>query len=461
MLKQTLTVSQLTSDIKNLLEDEFRFVQVSGEISNLRRPYSGHSYFTLKDDRAQLTSVLFKNQQRFLLEDLRDGQQVICHGRISVYEPRGNYQLIVDTIDFHGSGLLQLRFEALKKRLEAEGLFAADHKKQIPALPKRITLITSATGAAVHDFLSIWHKRQSTIDIDIYPVRVQGPDAAEEISSAIDHLGRLRHCDIIVLCRGGGSLEDLWAFNEEIMAWSIYHSQIPVVSAVGHEIDFTIADFCADLRTPTPTGAAERLIPDVRQLKLIIQDRRRRLASRITEQLIRSEQDLRQNKKLLGKLETRFTRHTLETDHLTDRLIRGIRHKLNHEHQTLVHTEQRLQHQLPSRRVTMHQERMKSITARFNTQLERILEQKTAALAHQASLLDAVSPLSILGRGYSIARRKKKGRAKEEIISRSTQVKPQDQLEILLNQGIIECEVIDTSTVKIDQKGPWKNQGQR
>ncbi len=441
-LPQTLTVSQLTCEIKNLLEDEYRFVQVSGEISNLRRPYSGHSYFTLKDDQAQLTSVLFKNQQRYLLEELRDGQQVVCHGRITVYEPRGNYQLIVDTVDFHGSGLLQLRFEALKKRLSVEGLFDAESKKAIPAQPRRITLVTSATGAAVHDFLKIWQTRQSIIDMDIYPVRVQGQGAAEEISAAIAHLNRLNHCDIIVLCRGGGSLEDLWAFNEESLAWSIYHSQIPVVSAVGHEIDFTIADFCADLRAPTPTGAAEQLVPDVRQLKLMVHDRRRRLTARILEMLTRRERDLSQNKRLLGKLETRFTRYTLHTDHLTDRLIRALGNRLDHSQQALSHTRQRLSHQLPSRRLSMYQERLQFASTRLTSLIQRIMEQKRADLAHQATLLDAVSPLSILGRGYAIARRKKTGRGRDELITSSMQVQPRDRLELLLHQGTVDCEVI-------------------
>ena len=305
------TVSQVTRRIKDLLEGKFRFVQVSGEISNLRRPASGHCYFTLKDEDAQLAAVLFKNQQRYLLEQPRDGQQVICHGRVSVYEPRGSYQLIIDTIDFHGQGLLQLRFAELKKRLANEGLFGNDHKKKLPSHPRRITLVTSTSGAAVHDFLSIWRKRGRLVRVDIYPVRVQGKGAEAEISQAIEELNRRQHCDVIVLCRGGGSLEDLWPFNEELPAWTIFHSQIPVVSAVGHEIDFTIADFCADMRAPTPTGAAELLLPDQAQLAGHLATIRQRLARSLDNRLTGSAQQLRHTVQRLGSLDSLFIRQTL------------------------------------------------------------------------------------------------------------------------------------------------------
>ena len=256
-----LTVSQISRSIRTLLEGEFRFISVSGEISNLSRPYSGHSYFTLKDEGAQLRAILFKGQQRFLAKDINDGQQVICHGRISVYEPRGDYQLIVDSIDFHGAGALQLQFEKLKNRLAVEGLFDQARKKMIPMFPRKIVLITSPTGAAVHDFLKVWRNRQWGATIQIFPVRVQGIGAAEEIAAAIATVNRELDSDIIVLCRGGGSLEDLWAFNEECVARAIADSTLAIVTAIGHEVDFTIADFCADLRAPTPTGAAEQIIP--------------------------------------------------------------------------------------------------------------------------------------------------------------------------------------------------------
>ena len=261
------SVSALTRELKNLVESKYRFIQVQGEVSNLKRPYSGHSYFTLKDDRAQLRAVLFKGNSRYLQKPIEDGQQVICHGRISIYEPRGDYQLIVDTVDFQGSGLLQVKFEELKKKLAAEGLFDPDKKQPVQKFPREIVLVTSPTGAAVHDFLKIWRKRDVPCNILLFPVRVQGSGAADEISQAITTVNKhFPQVDCIVMCRGGGSLEDLWAFNEEVVARSIAESRLPVVSAIGHEIDFTISDFCADIRAATPTAAAEQLIPDRRQL---------------------------------------------------------------------------------------------------------------------------------------------------------------------------------------------------
>ena len=250
------TVTEINDSIRGILEVQFPFVSVAGEISNLRQPLSGHCYFTLKDDKAQIRAVLFKMQQRYLSAMPADGQMVICHGRISVYEARGEYQLIVDTIDFHGTGIMQLEFERLKQKLAAEGLFDEETKKQLPYLPEHITLVTSPKGAAVHDFIRIAQSRCPLTKIAVFPVSVQGDAAAGEISRAIAAINKHLKTDIIVLCRGGGSLEDLWAFNEEKVARAIDASTIPVVSAVGHEIDYTIADFVADLRAPTPSGAA-------------------------------------------------------------------------------------------------------------------------------------------------------------------------------------------------------------
>ena len=261
------TVSEINDSIRGILEVQFPFVSVAGEISNLRQPLSGHCYFTLKDERTQIRAVLFKMQQRYLSSKPADGQMVICHGRISVYEARGEYQLIVDTIDLHGTGIMQLEFEKLKHKLAAEGLFDQDVKTQLPFLPEHITLVTSPKGAAVHDFIRIAQARCPTTKIAVFPVSVQGNQAAGEISRAITAINNHLSTDIIVLCRGGGSLEDLWTFNEEKVARAIAGSTIPIVSAIGHEIDYTIADFVADLRAPTPSGAAEMLLPETQALK--------------------------------------------------------------------------------------------------------------------------------------------------------------------------------------------------
>lgn len=258
--KYIYTVSQLTSSIKIILEDSFPNIWVEGEISNFDRPSSGHFYFTLKDEKSELKCVFFKGSNEKVKFEIKDGMQVMCCGRISIYEKRGSYQIYVNKMEPKGVGALQLAFEQLKERLFKEGLFDNSHKKPVPFLPERIGIVTSATGAAIRDILHVLDKRFSNVEIIINPVKVQGEGAREEIASAIEELNRLDNVDVIIVGRGGGSLEDLWAFNEEIVARAIYNSEIPVISAVGHEIDWTISDFVADMRAPTPSVAAEMVI---------------------------------------------------------------------------------------------------------------------------------------------------------------------------------------------------------
>lgn len=255
------SVAELTRRIRASLEGEFVEVWVSGEISNFRSPASGHFYFTLKDSQAQLAAVMFRGANGNLPFKLSDGLEVICHGRVTVYEARGQYQIVVDHCEPKGIGALQLAFEQLKKKLHGEGLFDSRHKKPLPFLPKIIGVVTSATGAAFQDIVKVLHRRFSGVHVILAPVRVQGEGAAEEIAEAIRLLNRRRDIDVMIVGRGGGSLEDLWAFNEEAVARAIFDSRIPVISAVGHEIDFTIADFTADLRAPTPSAAAEIAVP--------------------------------------------------------------------------------------------------------------------------------------------------------------------------------------------------------
>ena len=254
------TVTQLTHQIKTLLESTFPDIWVEGEISNLSIPQSGHAYFTLKDEHSQIRAVMFRSAQRFLKFTLQHGIQVICRGRISVYEPRGEYQLIIDYIEPKGVGALQLAFEQLKTRLEKEGLFDLDRKKALPILPRRIGIVTSPTGAAIRDMLRVIKRRHPKMQILIYPVPVQGAEAAPAIVEALRYFNSEGNVDVIIVGRGGGSLEDLWAFNEETVARSIHASAIPIISAVGHETDYTIADFVADLRAPTPSAAAEMVV---------------------------------------------------------------------------------------------------------------------------------------------------------------------------------------------------------
>ena len=253
------TVSQLTSSIKIVLEDSFRNIWIEGEISNFKA-VAGHFYFTLKDDKSELKCVFFKSSNEKIKFEIKDGMQVLCCGKISIYEQRGVYQLYVARMEPKGAGELQLAFEQLKEKLFKEGLFDEAHKKPIPLLPERIGIVTSITGAAIRDILHVLNKRFSNVEVIINPVKVQGDGAKEEIASAIEEFNRLGNVDVMIVGRGGGSLEDLWVFNEEIVARAIYNSKIPVISAVGHEIDWTISDFAADMRAPTPSVAAEIVI---------------------------------------------------------------------------------------------------------------------------------------------------------------------------------------------------------
>jgi len=264
--KNVVTITDLTRQIKQSLETSFPRVWVEGEISNFKKHTSGHLYFTLKDEGAQLSAVMWRSRVPYLSFPPKDGMKVIARGSITVYPPRGNYQIDIEQIQPVGVGELQLAFERLKKKLAAEGLFDAEHKKPIPEFPGCIGIVTSETGAALQDIRSVLSRRQPSVDVILAPVRVQGAGAAEEIAEAIEHLNRFGGIDVLIVGRGGGSLEDLWAFNEEIVARAIYASKIPVVSAVGHEIDFSIADFVADLRAPTPSAAAELVVRDRTEL---------------------------------------------------------------------------------------------------------------------------------------------------------------------------------------------------
>lgn len=270
--RRIFTVSEVTKDLRQLLEDNFPSLWISGEISNFKAAASGHFYFTLKDEDSQLTAVMFKGHNQLLKFQLEDGLEIIVHGRITVYEPRGQYQIIIDYAEPKGLGALQLAFEQLKKKLEIEGLFDKEYKKPIPYLPRKVGIVTSPKGAVLHDIQTVLTRRFPNIEILINPVKVQGDEAAEEIAEAIDEMNRRSDVDVLIVGRGGGSLEDLWSFNEEIVVRSIFNSQIPVISAVGHETDYTLSDLAADLRAPTPSAAAELAVPRKEDLVALIDE---------------------------------------------------------------------------------------------------------------------------------------------------------------------------------------------
>lgn len=436
-----LTVSQLTRSIKNILESKYRFVRISGEISNFKMPYSGHSYFTLKDASAQIRAVLFKQQKRFVDLTLQDGQNVVCFGRISVYEPRGEYQIIVDSVELFGTGMLQKAFEQLKMKLFEKGYFSEETKKSLPPYPAKIVVISSPTGAALQDFLKIVKIRQSPIHIQILPVRVQGKDAAGEIAKALQTANSLEHVDSIVLCRGGGSLEDLWAFNEEVVAEAIHRSAIPVVTGIGHEVDFTIADFCADFRCPTPTGAAEKLVPDAGTLRRHLITLQTGLLTRMQRKMSFLDQRLRHSIRMLGNMRNLFRDSALRLQLSQSYLMQAIEKNLVSREKKLDTCLRRLQAQAPSSRIALQERYLHFLTTQLRNHIERILERKQMALAEQATLLHSVSPLATLGRGYSIVRKFDEKDQSYKVITRSTDTGVGDELNILLHQGQLDCIV--------------------
>lgn len=435
------TVSEINESIRGILEVQFPFISVAGEISNLRQPLSGHCYFTLKDEKAQIRAVLFKMQQRYLSSLPADGQMVICRGRISVYEQRGEYQLIVDTMDFHGTGMMQLKFEKLKQKLAAQGLFEQEAKKQLPFLPEHITIVTSPKGAAVHDFIRIAQARCPLTQIDVFPVSVQGKSAAGEIADAIKSINQQVTTDIIVLCRGGGSLEDLWAFNEEKTARAIFESTIPVVSAVGHEIDFTIADFVADLRSPTPSAAAEMILPEVLNLRsqvLELQERQFRTINSLLQKLC--------DRVALNMHKLTTVRHPLDNlsmklDHATGEFNNSFKALLIRKEHDLEKSAQRIQQQNPLHRLQLQKQKLADLYRRLFTAAKNSIESSNSTLSHIAGLLDAVSPLSTLARGYAIVKTPPPG---EEIITDSNQIAVGSRITVTLHKGILKCIIEET-----------------
>lgn len=436
--RRILTVSELNNAIRNLLEGRFPFVSVAGEISNLHRPHSGHFYFTLKDAGAQIKAVLFKMQQRYLTEMPKDGVQVVCRGRISVYEQRGDYQLIVDTIESRGAGVLQQAFETLKRRLAAEGLFDEHLKRPLPPFPGHITLITSPHGAAVHDFIRIATRRMPSIRIAIYPVAVQGDQAATDMIEALAAVNARAATDLIVLCRGGGSNEDLWSFNDEQLARAIRRSGLPVVSAVGHEIDVTIADFAADLRAPTPSGAAEILIPDGAALHLRVVELRMRMTRGLSHRLTRSEQRVQLARQRLSTISHPLDRLLLHLDHLGVRLERSLVAAIAEKGRCLDRAALHLTRLNPQHQYGVQAQRFMDLRKQFVQAGRLQLQAKAEQLGRAAGVLHAVSPLATLARGYALVRTTE---GKRRLVTAADQVRTGSMVEVVLHKGGLRCRV--------------------
>ncbi|MBP1714450.1 MAG: Exodeoxyribonuclease large subunit [Deltaproteobacteria bacterium] len=402
--RSILTVSQLTSEIRSLLERSFENVWVEGEISNLRLPGSGHLYFTLKDEKAQIRGVMFRLQNRLLKFEPRDGLQVIGYGRVTVYEPRGDYQIILDYLEPKGLGALQLAFEQLKEKLAAEGLFDPARKRPIPHLPQRIGIVTSSTGAAIRDILHIIDRRFANVQVLLYPVRVQGQGAAQEIAQAIQALNQLPEVDVMIVGRGGGSLEDLWAFNEEIVARAISSSRIPVISAVGHEIDFTIADFVADLRASTPSAAAELVVRNKVELVQNLENLKRALLQSFRTMLEMQQEHLFSMRERLTDPRRRLSDQRIRLDDLSSRLAYSLNQGLRHQQDRFRLQRGSLLLLNPAKRLEEYSEKFAQVMRRLTVSLQRELRISRQRIEGVMGKLFTLSPLGVLERGYSITR---------------------------------------------------------
>ncbi len=435
------SVSELNRETKRLLANHFRTVQVQGEISNLSQPSSGHYYFTLKDAQAQIRCAMFKGQQQRLSFKPANGDSVIATAQVSLYEPRGDYQLVVEHLAEAGDGALRLAFERLRQKLLTEGLFDQERKKPLPALPDRIGVITSPSGAAIHDILSVLKRRFPAIPVLIYPVAVQGESAKFEISAALAQANRNPQTDVLILARGGGSLEDLWAFNEEIVARAIAASKIPVISAVGHEVDFSIADFVADLRAPTPSAAAERVVPEAGILLGAFANVERQMQRLIQQKLLRQRQHLEWLEKALRSQHPgqRLQRNAQRLDELELRLRHAMLNRWAHARQQAAIREQRLYRNQPRAAINAQQRQLQY----FRQRLQAALNGKIAALksrqAAAAQTLHAVSPLATLDRGYAIVQ----GHGSAQVVKSVNQLNSGDLLDTRLADGRIVSRITD------------------
>ncbi|HSF33178.1 MAG TPA: exodeoxyribonuclease VII large subunit [Candidatus Tectomicrobia bacterium] len=434
-----LTVSEVNERIKIVLEDTFFDIWIEGEISNLRTPASGHAYLTLKDEHSQIRAVLFKMQRRYLRFAPKDGMLVIARGRISLYEPRGEYQLAIDYMEPKGIGALQIAFEQLKARLAQAGLFDPARKRPLPMLPRGIGIVTSPTGAVIRDMLQILHRRFANLHVCIYPVRVQGDVAAEEISRGIEALNRYPGIDVIIVARGGGSLEDLWAFNEATVAQAIYASRIPVISAVGHEIDYTIADFVADIRAPTPSAAAELVIHSKSELQGELRAVAQRLERAIRHHLemLRARLEACQQRRVLKDPGAPLRTMEQRIDDLSARLAGAIRTRLRLWQEELVRGEGAITHLSPLMTVGLLRERSTALEQRLIAAQRERVRREREELERLTATLQALSPLAVLARGYSICRHRIDGR----VIREAHTVAPGMHIDVRLWQGSLQCTV--------------------
>ncbi len=435
--RDVYTVARLNREVKTLLESGFPLLWIEGEISNLARPSSGHMYFSLKDAQAQVRCALFRQQQRALGFTLKDGLQVVARARVSLYEGRGEYQLIVEHLEEAGEGALRRAFEALKQRLSKEGLFDLTHKQPLPRLPKRIGVITSPTGAALRDIVTTLRRRFPAIGVRLYPVPVQGQGAAEKIVAAIALAARHGDCDALIVARGGGSLEDLWPFNEEIVARAIHACPIPIVSGVGHETDFTIADLVADARAPTPTAAAEMLSPDQAEWRAAFAALQARLTRLMRERVTSEQQRLDWLSARLAHPRERIAHLRQQLRELALRLRLSQTGLVNSHNTHLLTVAGRLLQCAPRGRVRELALGFAHQSNRLAGAMQHSLEQYHQRLRLSAQTLNTLSPLATLERGYAIVRRADTG----AVLRDASHVRRGERIEARLAHGRLDCVV--------------------
>jgi exodeoxyribonuclease VII large subunit len=438
--RQVYTVSELTLRLKAALEEAFPAVWVEGEISNLRTPGSGHSYFTLKDEGAQLSAVLFRGRGRRVRFDLEDGMQVLVFGGLDVYAARGQYQLVVEMMEPQGLGALQLAFEQLKRKLEAEGLFDEGRKRPLPAFPRVIGVVTSPTGAAIRDILNIIGRRFGDLRILIAPVRVQGDEAPGEIIQALLNLQTVAELDVVIVGRGGGSIEDLWAFNDEGVARAIVACCVPVISAVGHETDFTIADFVADLRAPTPSGAAELVVREKLAVVESLVDLYARLKQAVTAEIAayRERVEYLGRRRVLTDPARALRDLHRRLDELQGRLRLGLRSSQRQVTHRLALATGALRSRNPLARIAGGAALLAQLRGRLIASAAHSVKVSRSRFAETVGRLESLSPLGVLARGYSLTRL-----PSGAVVRSAGQVAVGDPLEILLHQGALGARVTD------------------
>ncbi len=435
--REVLTVSQLNGRARVLLEDVFSNIWVEGEISNLAKPASGHVYFTLKDSQAQVRCALFRQNAARVRQALRDGMAVKVRGKVSLFEGRGDYQLILDSVEPAGDGALRLAFEALKTKLSDEGLFSAENKIPLPAHPQRIGIVSSPTGAVIRDIISVFRRRAPQIQLTLIPTAVQGREATGQIVRALQLADR-RGFDALILARGGGSLEDLWCFNEEPVARAIAACQTPIISAVGHETDVSISDFVADVRAPTPSAAAELLAPDANELVQRLNSLHRRLVMRMQNRIERERLRLDGISRRLRHPGERLRQQAQRLDDLDMRMRRAFERTLQNRQERVARLDMRLAAQHPGRALALLRQRLDGLSERLPRAMRDAIKDRRQQLQAEVQTLNAISPLATLGRGYSILL-DERGKA----IRNAAQTRPGQRLKARLGEGELEVRVED------------------